>query len=201
MDEKNPLVKHQILHHQGEVISFIFKVDKTWRTSLSRQIRESLMINQEDPSKLINSKSEWGAQNGVPRITIVDDRPDQSSTPNNSSPLHQTQTPLDLKKHPLQGIPDLNPNKGKRPRTLAPPEVLPTSNIMNHFKPNPNPNASFSQGKVASERFELNSKSSTSAEPRLGVEITIFEPGSTQQLSGGQQVHALKETESTNFAS
>ena len=45
---------------------FSIKLVKTCVSSTERQIRESLMIDEEEPSSLINNKSEWG-QNPVPR--------------------------------------------------------------------------------------------------------------------------------------
>ena len=49
MDDKNPLVKHQIIHHPDEEPSFSFKIHKSWISTLARQIGEALAILQEDP--------------------------------------------------------------------------------------------------------------------------------------------------------
>ena len=60
MDESNPMVKHQILHHPEEEVALklSYKLDKTWCTSLKRQIREALLILDLDRSLLRNSKAE-----------------------------------------------------------------------------------------------------------------------------------------------
>ena len=59
-DQKNPLVKHQILHQpeEGGPLEFKFKLDKKWRSSLQRQIREAIFIQGYDQDKLMNSRAE-----------------------------------------------------------------------------------------------------------------------------------------------
>ena len=55
--------------HPGREPDLILKIDSSWRTSLKRQMKEANRIEETDPSALMNSKTEWGA-NSVPRITI-----------------------------------------------------------------------------------------------------------------------------------
>ena len=45
------------------------RIDRSWKTSLQRQIHEAIKIEETDPSDLMNSRSEWGA-NCVPRVKI-----------------------------------------------------------------------------------------------------------------------------------
>ena len=46
-----------------------FKVMRSYRSSLERQIWESIFIDDEHPEVRLNSRSEWGA-NKVPRLII-----------------------------------------------------------------------------------------------------------------------------------
>ena len=91
MDETNPMVKHQTIHHpeEEEPLEFIFTLDRSWKTSLQQQLREA--IQEHDPDLLMNSKAEWGLNN-IPCVKIgLDDEDfnrnshpnqDQSSTTN-----------------------------------------------------------------------------------------------------------------------
>ena len=79
IDEKNPLVKQQIIDHPQEAPEFCFKVVRIWKSTLAMQIGEAHAIEQEDPSNLVNSISKWGANNGIPIITIQDTRPPNTS--------------------------------------------------------------------------------------------------------------------------
>ena len=87
-DEKNALVKHRAIHHQGQDPQFIFQLHKVWKNSLSRQIGEAIAISEEDPNILMNSRSEWGS-NPIPRVKPAP--ADQLSPPpgdsSNSLPL------------------------------------------------------------------------------------------------------------------
>ena len=69
-DTSNPLVKHMELNNLEEEPDFLWKVDKAHKTSLSRQIRESTLIQQENPLTNMNSKSEWSATNTISRVII-----------------------------------------------------------------------------------------------------------------------------------
>ena len=48
---------------------------------MARQIGESLLIMGEVPSLLMNSKSEFGSNNTIPRITITTEMPDVVEPP------------------------------------------------------------------------------------------------------------------------
>ena len=67
-DEKNPLRKHWVEHHNtlDEPPSFSVKVVRSCRTATERQIRESLLISKGGEDILLNSKAEWG-ENSIPR--------------------------------------------------------------------------------------------------------------------------------------
>ena len=66
--EDSVLTRHWREDHPGTSMApkFSIKLVETCRTSTERQIKESLLIDGEDTSNLINNKSEWG-QNPVPR--------------------------------------------------------------------------------------------------------------------------------------
>ena len=66
-------------HHPNQTHDFSYKLDRTWKTSLQRQIREAMMIDETPDHQLMNSKSEFGA-NSVPRVVIEDDKPTSSSS-------------------------------------------------------------------------------------------------------------------------
>ena len=75
---KYAIVKHQLMEHADVLPNFSYKVDKTWKTALERQVGESILIDNEDKSCILNSRSEWG-HNAVPRLTITRDNQDQPS--------------------------------------------------------------------------------------------------------------------------
>ena len=59
--------------HPGEIpLKYQFKVKKTFKSSLERQIYESVMIDQQDRSQILNSRSEWGS-NRIPRLMVDPD--------------------------------------------------------------------------------------------------------------------------------
>ena len=66
--EESVLSRHWREHHSDQETEpeFSVKLVGKCRTSTERQIKESLLIDKEDPKSLINNKSEWG-QNPVPR--------------------------------------------------------------------------------------------------------------------------------------
>ena len=80
-NEKNALVKHMANHHPGQVPAFKFEMHKVWKTSLSHQIGEAMEISRHDPTKLMNSKSEWG-MNTIPRVKVL--APEEPSAPQHS---------------------------------------------------------------------------------------------------------------------
>ena len=124
MNPENPLVKHIMIHHPGEQPKFDFKLDKVCKNSLARQVGEALKIAKSYPSKIMNSKAEFGG-NKIPRITVEDDRNDISpvqpgaTNPRNdsSSSARQTQS-------------DLSPTRRKRRRReAAQPAVIPSAGM------------------------------------------------------------------------
>ena len=68
-DLKYGIVKHHTTHHNNATPKFKFKLHKSWKTSLQRQIAESLLIQETPIEHLINSKSEWGNYS-IPRLTV-----------------------------------------------------------------------------------------------------------------------------------
>merc|ERR1711954_635291 len=73
-DNKYALVKHMEKHHPEEQTHrFSFKVDRSWGTSLERQIGEALLIEETDNEVLMNGKGEWGRSH-IPRVRIETDR-------------------------------------------------------------------------------------------------------------------------------
>ena len=80
MKEENPLVKHMLLHHPGDSPEFSIKAEKSYKTSLGRQIGEAMKIGQSNPLFLMNSKSEWGG-NKIPRVVVEDEGPPPQPSP------------------------------------------------------------------------------------------------------------------------
>ena len=82
------MVKPRAIHHQGQDPQFTIQFHKVWKNSLSGQIGEAIAISEEDPTILMNSRSEWGS-NPIPRVTPAP--ADQLSPPpgdsSNKSPL------------------------------------------------------------------------------------------------------------------
>ena len=62
-------VKHHQAKHNNMQPKFKYKLHKSWRKSLQRQIAESLLIQETPVEHLINSKSEWGNYS-IPRLTV-----------------------------------------------------------------------------------------------------------------------------------
>ena len=57
------------IHHPGCTPNFSFKLDRSWKTSLQRQVWEAIKIEESPLNELMNSRSEWGS-NSIPRVTI-----------------------------------------------------------------------------------------------------------------------------------
>ena len=67
--EKSPLWKHCEEHHQGAEVNFSMKVGNSHRTPLTRQIQESVKIENSKAAILLNSKSEYHGSR-IPRVVI-----------------------------------------------------------------------------------------------------------------------------------
>ena len=72
------IVKHQEIHHPESTPNFTFKLNKSWPSSLQRQIWEAMMIENTPTHELMNSRSEYGG-NSIPRVSIqqFNDRQDK----------------------------------------------------------------------------------------------------------------------------
>ena len=68
-DTKYGIVKHHQAKHRDLEPKFAFKLDRSWKSSLQRQIAESILIQETPLESLINSKSEWGSYS-IPRLTV-----------------------------------------------------------------------------------------------------------------------------------
>ena len=68
-DTNYGIVKHHLASHRDQEPKFAFKLDRSWKNSLQRQIAESILIQETPLESLINSKSEWGAYS-IPRLTV-----------------------------------------------------------------------------------------------------------------------------------
>ena len=71
-------------NHSNEQPDFKFSLDKSWKTSLLRQLREAMLIDATPPDELMNSKSEFGS-NSVPRVVIEQDNNSSSMNNNNDN--------------------------------------------------------------------------------------------------------------------
>ena len=60
LDDTNPLLKHQWVHHQGQQPEFWAKVLTKHFTAFSRQVREGVIINKmaKENDLILNSKRE-----------------------------------------------------------------------------------------------------------------------------------------------
>ena len=144
-DESNALAKHQKLHHPEQPPLFKFKVDRTWKTSLGRQIREAILIQGSDPDTLMNSRSEWGSY-AIPRVVIENARPpDTQSSPG----IHQN--PDTKRKQNLPEDSQVAPNSKRNRTALAPPIVPPSSSIKKFLNPRPSPTPRLQSNGMASK--------------------------------------------------
>ena len=85
------MVKHWLKDHPEGQPQYEFKVMRSFRSSLERQIMESIYIDDEDPEVRLNSRSEWGS-NKVPRLMIDPDskyKPGEQDQNNGQSPEEQ----------------------------------------------------------------------------------------------------------------
>ena len=82
LGEKYATVKHHLNHHANVPPNFKYKLHKTWKSTLERQVGEALEINSSPPESLMNSKSEWG-HNALPRITVLKDPREPPDPPEN----------------------------------------------------------------------------------------------------------------------
>ena len=57
MDTSYAIVKHMLNEHKGEAPDFSFKLDRAWKSSLERQIGETILIEGTPESDLMNGKS------------------------------------------------------------------------------------------------------------------------------------------------
>ena len=68
-EESSVTWRHSCDRHEGNVPNFVMNVTGTFRDdAMLRQVTESVMINNIDERKLINSKKEW---NYVRRTVIT----------------------------------------------------------------------------------------------------------------------------------
>ena len=87
-NSKYAIVKHQLMEHANVPPNFSYKVDRTWKTALERQVGEAILIDNEDKTCILNSRSEWG-HNAVPRLTITRDNQDQPNQGQEDDEPHQ----------------------------------------------------------------------------------------------------------------
>ena len=67
--EGSPLWKHCVEEHNSEEVKFSMKVTGSHRTPLTRQIQESVKIENSTANILMNSKSEYNGSR-IPRVVI-----------------------------------------------------------------------------------------------------------------------------------
>ena len=73
LDEEYATVTHHLEFHPNKSPSFSFKLDKSHKSSLQRQIYEAILIQEEKCDHLLNKRGEWG-MNSVPEHTTYDER-------------------------------------------------------------------------------------------------------------------------------
>ena len=127
-----------------------FKLDSTHKTTLSRQIRESLLIQDENPTMLINSKSEWGSQNTIPRVIIESGDREANQDLQSQTPPDQQSDQIDARKrrgntHERQTL--LNFQSCKRQRAEGSSSISRSDEA--NSKPQDQSSAKLCQGKEA----------------------------------------------------
>ena len=135
MENSNALVKHQLLHYQGEEPDFSFTLHRSWKTSLARQIGEAIQIANSDQDLLMNSRSEWG-QNRVPRVQVHEDSRNPGAT--STSP-----TPASMPRRPSASTsntrPDGRANPDARMKTALQAQNSPRGTLDGYFSKQSNP--------------------------------------------------------------
>ena len=137
-DNTNALAKHQAIHHPHQDPNFSFKLDRVWKTTLARHIGEALAIQGEDPTKLMNSKSEWGSKNTIPRIIVDTQNPTQNPTPAEAQPSSSDANSSSVSFQPSGGPASKN-KRSQGPDNTASSTVdmrsflLPSNNLRAHL--------------------------------------------------------------------
>jgi len=75
-NKNSPLWKHSFDHHNGTKQRYSFKVLKSFRSALARQISEAVLIQVAGPDMLLNSRGEWNMGN-IPRLILEDKEPEE----------------------------------------------------------------------------------------------------------------------------
>ena len=73
-NKSSPLWKHSFGHHKGVKQWYSFKVLKSHRSALSRQISEAVLIQVAGPDMLLNSRGEWNICK-ILRLILDDEEP------------------------------------------------------------------------------------------------------------------------------
>ena len=71
-DQANAFAHHLTEHHperQGDILAFRFRIEKTFRKALIRQIWEAVRIHGSQATIILNSRSEW-EQPAIERIVV-----------------------------------------------------------------------------------------------------------------------------------
>ena len=99
---------------------FDYKIHRKWKSSLERQVGESILIEHTPLEVIINSKSEWGQGSRIPRITVRREEPDHPH-PQDPGDLNSQEGSNNKTKRPSLPENDLqedklSSNSKKRPR-------------------------------------------------------------------------------------
>ena len=137
-DEKYAVVKHWLNDHPGETPpKYQFEVKKTFRSSLERQIFESVMIDQQDRSQILNSRSEWGS-NRIPRLMVDPETTGQGQGDSSRQGPEEVKEQSNRGQEPGQD--QCQGQGGKRKVKVTPPERVPDSSrkrsklsMLDHF--------------------------------------------------------------------
>ena len=82
-DQNNAFSKHLQEHHParvGDKMAFMFKVARTFKSPLMRQIWEAVKIHGSKATIVLNSKSEW-MQPAIDRIVVTREPQDRQQRP------------------------------------------------------------------------------------------------------------------------
>ena len=101
-------MKHWVKDHPEGQPDYKFEVMRSFKSSLERQVMESIQIDDEDPEVRLNSRSEWGS-NKIPRLMIDPD--------SQYSPGDQDKPPADQNRGQNQDSQGEVKENGKRGRS------------------------------------------------------------------------------------
>ena len=91
-NKNSPLWKHSLGHHAGVRQRYSFKVLKSFKSALARQISEAVLIQIAGPDMLLNSRGEWNVCS-IPRLILEDKEPEEEWSSERSKRKNSSKEP------------------------------------------------------------------------------------------------------------